>query len=415
MIDLLWISSDGHPQLFYQFVNIPFAFLFHCLSSQGHLSIINRYVYLAMGGFMLAIATMGPYSSLLFLSAIKLLLLIHYIHPMHLHRWILGLQMFWQTCWHLYVQYQIYWLQEAPDSRLILAISALMLMTQRISSLSLDFQEGTISNQSILIPFLTYSLYFPALLGGPLCSFNAFVQSVERQHTSMSSYLGNLTSKISQVIVLVWIKQLFSELLKSATFNIDSVCLDVLWIWIFSLTLRLNYYAHWKMSECVNNAAGFGVYLHKHSGQTSWDGLSDGSVLVTEASSRPSVFARKWNQTTVDWLRKIVFNRTSRSPLFMTFGFSALWHGLHPGQILGFLIWAVTVQADYKLHRFLHPKLNSLWRKRLYVCVNWAFTQLTVACVVVCVELQSLASVKLLWSSCIAVFPLLSALILIIL
>ncbi|XP_058631923.1 ghrelin O-acyltransferase isoform X2 [Onychostoma macrolepis] len=394
---------------------------------QGHLSVINRYVYLTLGGFILAIVTMGPYSLLLFFSAVLLLLLIRCLHPMHIHNWTLGLQMCWQTCWHLYIQYKLYWLQETPDFRLLLAISALMLMTQRVSSLSLDLQEGTVTSPfqnssqdlSVLIPFLSYSLNFPALLGGPLCSFNTFVESVRQMSvtSSLASYLGRLTSKMLQIVALVWIKYPLKELLKSSTFRVNSpcVCQNIIWIWVLSLLLKLNYYAHWKVSECVNNAAGMGFHGYSHSGKSSWEGFSDGSPWVTEASSRPSVFARQWNRTTAAWLRRMVFKRSNRSPLFMTFGFSAWWHGLHPGQILGFIIWAITVQGDYKTHHFLHRKLTSKWKKWLYVCLNWAFTQLTISCVVVCVELQSLESVKLLWSSYIAVFPLLSVLMIIIL
>uniref|UniRef100_A0A671LIT5 Membrane bound O-acyltransferase domain containing 4 n=1 Tax=Sinocyclocheilus anshuiensis TaxID=1608454 RepID=A0A671LIT5_9TELE len=376
---------------------------------------LSVYVYLTLGGFILAIITMGPYSLLLFFSAVLLLLLIRCLHPMHIHYWTLGLQMCWQTCWHLYIQYQLYWLQETPDFRLLLATSAIMLMTQRVSSLSLDLQEGTVTSPfqnssrglSVLIPFLSYSLNFPALLGGPLCSFNTFVESVRQMSVTspLASYLGRLTSKMLQVVVLVWIKYPLKELLKSITFTVNSpcVCQNIIWIWVLSLLLKMNYYAHW--SECVNNAAGMGFYGYSRSGKSSWDGFSDGSPWVTEASSHPSVFVRQWNRTTVAWLRRMVFKRSNRSPLFMTFGFS----------ILGFIIWAITVQGDYKIHHFLHPKLTSKWRKWLYVCLNWAFTQLTISCVVVCVELQSLESVKLLWSSYIAVFPLLSVLMIIIL
>ncbi|XP_043095205.1 ghrelin O-acyltransferase isoform X2 [Puntigrus tetrazona] len=387
----------------------------------------SRHVHLTLGGFILAVVTMGPYSLLLFFSAVLLLLLICFIHPVHIHYWMLGLQMCWQTCWHLYIQYQLYWLQETPDLRLLLATSALMLMTQRVSSLSLDLQEGTVTSpfQSgsrdlfVLIPFLSYSLNFPALLGGPHSSFNTFVESVKQMSVTspLSLYLGRLASKMLQVVVLVWIKYLLKELLKLNVFIVNSpcICQNIIWIWILSLQLKMNYYAHWKVSECVNNAAGIGFHGYSHSGKSSWDGFSDGSPWVTEASSRPSVFARQWNRTTAAWLRRMVFKRSNRSPLFMTFGFSAWWHGLHPGQILGFFIWAVTVQGDYKMHHFLLPKLTSKWRKWLYVCLNWAYTQLTISCVVVCVELQSLESVKLLWSSYIAVFPLLSVLMITIL
>ncbi len=82
-----------------------------------NLSPLVRYVYLTLGGFILAIVTMGPYSLLLFFSAVLLLLLIRCLHLMHIHNWTLGLQMCWQTCWHLYIQYQLYWLQETPDFR----------------------------------------------------------------------------------------------------------------------------------------------------------------------------------------------------------------------------------------------------------------------------------------------------------
>uniref|UniRef100_A0A672M4K7 Membrane bound O-acyltransferase domain containing 4 n=1 Tax=Sinocyclocheilus grahami TaxID=75366 RepID=A0A672M4K7_SINGR len=285
------------------------------------------YVYLTLGGFILAIVTMGPYSLLLFFSAMLLLLLIRCLHPMHIHYWTLGLQMCWQTCWHLYSQYQLYWLQETPNFRLLLATSAIMLMTQRVSSLSLDLQEGTVTSPfqnssrglSVLIPFLSYSLNFPALLGGPLCSFNTFVESVRQMSVTspLASYLGRLTSKMLQVGFLVISSRHDEVDIKSITFTVNSpcVCQNIIWIWVLSLLLKMNYYAHWKVSECVNNAAGMGFHGYSRSGKLSWDGFSDGSPWVTEASSRPSVFARQ-----------MVFKRFNRSPLFMTFGFSAKNH-----------------------------------------------------------------------------------------
>ncbi len=211
------------------------------------------------------------------------------------------------------------------SNRLLLAISSLMMMTQRVSSLSLDLQEGTVTSPfhnssqdlSVLIPFLSYSLNFPALLGGPLCSFNTFVESVRQMSVAspLASYVGRLTSKMLQIVALVWIQYPLKEVLKSITFRVNSPCFcqNIIWIWVLSLLLKLNYYAHWKVSECVNNAAGMGFHGYCHSGKSSWDGFSDGSPWVTEASSRPSVFARQWNRTTAAWLRRMVFKRSKRS------------------------------------------------------------------------------------------------------
>lgn len=70
-----------------------------------------------MGGFILAILTMGPYSMLLFITNIIFVLLVCFLEPAYIHHWIFGLQMWWQTLWHFYMQYQQYWLQEPADSR----------------------------------------------------------------------------------------------------------------------------------------------------------------------------------------------------------------------------------------------------------------------------------------------------------
>uniref|UniRef100_A0A8C1LIR9 Membrane bound O-acyltransferase domain containing 4 n=1 Tax=Cyprinus carpio TaxID=7962 RepID=A0A8C1LIR9_CYPCA len=368
-MDLIRLFCDGNPQLFYQFVNIPFAFLFYCLiiCEMKFVSSI-RYVYLTLGGFILVIVTVGPYSLLLFFSAVLLLLLIRCLQQMHLLDVMTA-----DVLGNLLALVHPYWLQETPDFRYF--------------SKSMNCMKTSIlilfRGLSVLIPFLSYSLDFPALLEGPLCSFNTFVESV-RQLSMTSPRIFSYSFHLWQVVVLVWIKYPLKELLKSVTFTVNSpcICQNIIWIWVLLLLLKMNCYAHWKVSECVNSAAGMGFHGYSHSGKSSWDEFSDGSPWVTEASSRPSVFARQWNRNTAVWLQRMFFKRSNRSPLFITFGFSAWWDGLHP---------------DYKIHHFLHPKLTSKWRNWLNVCLNWAFTQLTSSCVV-CVELQSLESVKLLWS-----------------
>ncbi|KAK3538528.1 hypothetical protein QTP86_006694 [Hemibagrus guttatus] len=159
------------------------------LAARGYLTLFNRHICLALGGFILAVLTMGSYSMLLFITNIIFVLLVHFMEPVHIHYWIFGLQMWWQTLWHFYMQYKQYWLQEPADSRLVLAMSALMLLSQRVTSVSMDLQEGKVirhfrkSPQSqvlSLIPFMSYTLCFPALLGGPLCPFNTFVNFIEQ-------------------------------------------------------------------------------------------------------------------------------------------------------------------------------------------------------------------------------------------
>ncbi|XP_046698158.1 ghrelin O-acyltransferase [Silurus meridionalis] len=418
---LLWIIFNQNPQLVYQLLTIPLAFMFYSLATKGHLTLFNRHICLAVGGFSLAVLTMGPYSMLLFITNIIFVLLVHFMEPVHIHNWILGLQMCWQTLWHFYMQYQQYWLYENSDSRLVLAMSALMLLSQRVTSVSMDLQEGkvircfekSLQSQVIsLIPFLSYTLYFPALLGGPLCAFNTYVSFVEQISVNPPpSPLPILLRKMLQVLFLLIFKFLLTHLLQSTIFSpSSSPC--ILWIWIFSLVLRLNYYVHWKISECVNNATGLGFSGYSTAGGVLWNGLSDGDAFEIESSSNISTFARLWNKTTATWLRRLVFQRCRRMPVLMTFSFSALWHGLYPGQVAGFLGWGVAVLGDHKLHKYLSPRLTTAWRKGLYTCLSWLYTQVVITCVVIITELQSLEALKLFCTTRIALFPLASIVIL---
>ncbi|XP_053336405.1 ghrelin O-acyltransferase [Clarias gariepinus] len=423
-MELLWMIFIHNPQLAYQLFTIPLAFLFYRLATRGYLSLFNRHISLALGGFILAVLTMGQYSMLLFIASIIFVILVRFLEPVCIHYWIFGLQMCWQTLWHFYMQYQQYWLQEPPDSRLVLALSALMLLSQRVTSVSMDLQEGKVirhvqkhnKSQAVsLVPFISYTLYFPALLGGPLCPFSIYVDFVEKIGVKPPpSPLTILPWKMLQFLLLLLLKFLLTSFLQSSIFSASSSpC--ILWVWIFSLVLRLNYYVHWKISESVNNAAGLGFTGYSTAGGALWNGLSDGNAFEIETLSNISAFARLWNRTTAGWLRRLVFQRCSRMPVLMTFSFSALWHGLYPGQVAGFLGWALAVLGDHKLRKHLSPRLTTAWRKGLYTCLSWLYTQAVITCVVVTTELQSLEALKLFCTTHIALVPVASILILLIL
>ncbi|XP_062874301.1 ghrelin O-acyltransferase [Trichomycterus rosablanca] len=420
---LLSIFFHQNPQLVYQLFTIPMALIFYSMAAHGYLSVFQRYICLMAGGLFLAILTMGPYSMLLFIAAAIFLLLVNFVEPVHIHYWVFGLQMGWQSFWHFYMQYKQYWLYESIDCRLVLAMSALMLLSQRVTSVSMDLQDGKVIKNDqrryqtqlyFFIPLISYILNFPALLGGPLCSFNTYVTFVEQMSISPPpSPFAILPWKLSQVLILLALKNLLASSLQSDIFILSSH-LDILWIWVFSLVLRLNYYTHWKISECLNNAAGLGFNGRGPNGRALWNGLSDGNAWTIESSKSISEFARHWNGTTATWLRRLVFQRCSRVPLLMTFSFSALWHGLYPGQVIGFLGWAIAVLGDYKLHKLLRSRVKTGWRKGLYPCLSWAYTQIIISYVVLTIELQTFEAV-MLFSTTLLLFPLAIVILLLIL
>ncbi|KAG9331524.1 hypothetical protein JZ751_018927 [Albula glossodonta] len=366
-------------------------------------------MYLTLGGCILAVVTMGPYCWLVFVPSIISVLLVRW-HPLHIHPWMLGAQMCWQTFWHFLIQCSEYWYQEPTDHRLLLAVSSLMLLTQRVTSVSMDIQDNKLTpplsgawvhgSATSMLPFLSYNLYFPALLGGPLCSFPQFVSFVEKSMlTPPPQPLPAVCYKACLALALVCGEHHLSGLIGQ-----KFTCLSrlggpeqFLLVCGLSLVFRLRYYSHWTLSQCLNNAAGLGFTGYSSQGNPLWDGLSDGDPWSQETSSRMSVFTRRWNRTTAAWLRRLVYRRCRTTPLALTFAFSAWWHGLHPGQVLGFLIWGTSVQADHYIHQHLHPLLVTPGRQWVYRCLGWAYTQVVIACVVVAVELRSASA---LWLFC---------------
>ncbi|XP_063752887.1 ghrelin O-acyltransferase [Eleginops maclovinus] len=386
---------------------------------------VYRYLFVSVGGCILAFVTMGIYSLLLFTSTFIFILLVCFLDPRCVHAWVFAVQMLWQTFWHLLIQYREYYLHERVSIRLFLAVSSLMLLTQRITSVSMDLQEKRVVltfNASskrktcvMLLPLISYILNFTSLLGGPLCSYRRFVSLMAgiSLHAPPSP-LGVVLLKLMEVLLLECVRYCVVYFLKHSYYDSSTSIHGILWVWGLALVLRTQYYSHWRISECLNNAAGFGFWENSPGDSPDRCKLSDGDFWTIEASSRMSEFARQWNASTASWLRRLIYIRCKRFPLFMTFSFSLWWHGCHLGHFVGMWTWAATVKADYHIHRYLHPKLSST-QSKIYTCLGWINTQMIVVCIVIAVELRDMSGLRLLSITYIGLFPLLNIMLLFIL
>ncbi|XP_072289988.1 ghrelin O-acyltransferase [Eucyclogobius newberryi] len=388
-----WFWDDRHF-LLQQCFSIPFGFLFYFLATYGFLSLRCRYLYMCIGGCVLAVITMGIYSMLLFTTVCIFVLLLCTVDQHCIHTWVLGIQMIWQTFWHIFLQYKEFYQPDSDNRRLVLAVSSLMLITQRVTSISMDIQDkrlrlslnGLSCSETIevLLPVISYILNFTTLLGGPLCIFAHFVSFIEVIDVNPSpNPLSVVCFKLMQVFLLQYLRYSFLCMIKY-TYNFNFVY-SVINMWAMAMVVRLHYYAHWRISECLNNAAGLG-FCETDSGCIDWCGLSDGDFWVTESSNSISEFARRWNTTTASWLRRLVYKRCKYFSLQLTFVFSLWWHGLHIGQCIGFTIWAATVSIDQYIQRNWLPKLSSSWMKSIYGTLSWIVTQIIITCIVITVE-----------------------------
>ncbi|XP_062984512.1 ghrelin O-acyltransferase [Elgaria multicarinata webbii] len=409
---------------FYQLAAFPFAVLFHYLCTSRSLSENARYVYLLVGGFLLACASMGCYALLLFVPAFCSVAVIHSAGAHQVHKWAFFFQMSWQTLCHLWLHYREYYLQEVACTRLSITLSALMLMTQRVTLLALDIHERKVRMgspceeekggpwQQLLraLPFCTYLLSFPTLLGGPLCSFNRFQAWIRYSGTPHSlGSLWDVTQKGLGALILGFLRNILGGYIcpqDDLTACTHFGCIYVMWT--SALFFRLTYYSHWMLDESLFLAAGLGLKLgHDQRGETADDVLLDTDIWTLETTNTIAAFTRTWNKSTAQWLRRLIFQRSDSCPVLATFAFSAWWHGLHPGQVFGFLCWAAMVKADYRFHHFFGSVAKSQLQRWLYQRLTWCHTQLVVAYIMIAVELRSLSMLWWLCASYNSFFPLL--------
>lgn len=304
-----------------------------------------------------------------------------------------------------------------------------MLLTQRVTSLSLDICEGkvevasgSISSRSSLsehlhkaLPYFSYLLFFPALLGGPLCSFQRFQACVQG-----SSPLGRRQSfwalawRVLQILGLECFKVALSRVVSAGAGLEGCRQLECVYVmWSTAGLFKLTYYSHWILDDSLLHAAGFGSEFGQSAGEEGH--IPDGDIWTLETTHRISLFTRKWNHSTAQWLRRLIFQPSRGCPLLQTFAFSAWWHGLHPGQVFGFLCWAVMVEADYVIHTFAGVFIRSWPMRLLYKALTWAHTQLIIAYIVLAVEGRSLSSLWLLCGSYNSVFPMVYCVLLVLL
>ncbi|XP_055972933.1 ghrelin O-acyltransferase [Sorex fumeus] len=416
-----------HPVSFYQGAAFPFALLFNCLCSLESFSVRARYLFLLAGGVILAVAALGSLAVLVFIPALGAVILITSLGPREVHGPMFFLQMGWQTMCHLGLHYTEYYLQEPPCPRFCMTLSALMLLTQRATSLSLDILEGSVDTAwgspggrrswsarlGAALPYFSYLLCFPALLGGPLRSFQGFRALVHGSRGGeRRRCFWPLARSAVQILGLQSLRVVLAEAVRARAGLADCRRVQCIWaLWSGAGLFKLTYYSHWLLDEGLLRAAGLAPDLDQSPGEEG----SDADIWTLESTHRLSLFARTWNHSTARWLRRLVFQRSRAWPLWRTFAFSAWWHGLHPGQVFGFLCWALAVQADRRIHAWarLCPRSRALGL--LYRALAWLHTQLTVAYILLAVEGRSFSSLWLLWNSYGSVFPLTHCILLLLL
>ncbi|KAG0641688.1 MBOAT, membrane-bound O-acyltransferase family-domain-containing protein [Tuber brumale] len=234
-----------------------------------------------------------------------------------------------------------------------------------------------------ILDYTAYVLFFPSLFAGPAFDFAEYRRwidctmfdvvtpgatkgSTKRKRKIPKSHRPAIWKAICG---LGWIAAFmkFSSWYKTG-FVLDdgflgySVPRRVWYIYALGFTERLKYYGVWSLTEGACILSGLGYNGLDENGGPRWDRLTNVDPWALETAENSRAYLESWNMNTNKWLKNYVYLRVTprgKKPGFrsslVTFGTSAIWHGISPGYYLTFLTASFVQTVAKYFRRHIRP------------------------------------------------------------
>ncbi|MGB3613578.1 MAG: MBOAT family O-acyltransferase [Elainellaceae cyanobacterium] len=228
-----------------------------------------------------------------------------------------------------------------------------------------------------LLQFLTYKLFFPKLLSGP----------ITRYHTVEGQLAHRLPLRLEQAVDGLWLiaigalkKLLLADhlatLVNLSFANLERAGSGDIWLATAAYGLQLYFDFSGYVDVARGSAILLGVYLPEN-------------FRAPYFSTSIADFWRRWHMTLGDWLRNYLYFPLGGSRygilrtclnLVVIMVIAGIWH--NPGW--GFILWGLIHGVALAIHRVADdvsrrsPTVAQFWTNPLGILLGWGLTQLTV-------------------------------------
>jgi lysophospholipid acyltransferase 7 len=259
------------------------------------------------------------------------------------------------------------------------------------------------------LDILSYCYCFCGIFTGPVFEYDTFCSALrDRKDTKITEKSYKLVQKKLSLFMICSISHILLKInfptreLQSTNYLKHTPFIRKIVFMILSLiSLRYRYYAAWLLAEasCASSTIGIknqnnksddikikvGPNIETNGEAKNFQNIQELVVNVdifsVEKSLAPSTIARYWNMSVQRWLVFYIYKRVPlKSRLFkqlITFGFSAVWHGLHPGYYLFFLVlpFMFKVEQELKVLVPLTPYFKQF--RYLYMLASFCLTHIS--------------------------------------
>eukprot|EP00708_Paratrimastix_pyriformis_P002683 GAFH01001435.1.p1 GENE.GAFH01001435.1~~GAFH01001435.1.p1 ORF type:complete len:498 (-),score=101.92 GAFH01001435.1:142-1611(-) len=254
-------------------------------------------------------------------------------------------------------------------------------------------QACKIVQMPTFLEYMGYIFFPPTLVVGPGFEMAYYLNACKTKAPSrrfkdaLRCYVVAPPMLLPYFVKMPWT----SEGLLAAEFRQHSLLYRMMYMHILAWVARFRYYGIWMMAEATIILSGVGW-----DGQT-WEPVTNLHFFGCELATNPSRFLENWNVSVQRLIKYYIHTRGPRDEqghvmlwmFYVSFGFSALWHGFYPGYYMYFLSFAFLIyshrQIGHRLAGFAifqrgpEPRTPArrLWDGLVWLA-KWAYVQLSI-------------------------------------
>ncbi|KAG5588875.1 hypothetical protein H5410_039389 [Solanum commersonii] len=378
-------------------VSVPVLRFLLCFVATIPVSFFHRFVPSSTGRHLYAAVMGGVLSYLSFGFSSNL----HFFVPMLLgyasmviYRPYCGIITFFIAFGYLIGCHVYYMSGDAWKEGGIDATGALMVVTLKISSCAINYQDGLLKEEDLReAQKKNCLLKLPSLLeyfGYCLCCGSHFAGPIWK--SSEKGHPSPLGATLRSLLQAAFCMGLYLYLVPFYPLSRFSDPLYQEWGFFKRLsyqymacfTARWKYYFIWSISESavIISGLGFSGWTDSSPLKQRWDRAKNVDVLGVELAKSSVQLPLVWNIQVSTWLRHYVYERLVQKgkkagffQLLATQTISAVWHGLYPGYIIFFVQSALMIAGSRVIYRWQQATKGTMFKKILTL-MSFAYTLL---------------------------------------
>ncbi|KAL1178636.1 hypothetical protein V6Z11_A03G109100 [Gossypium hirsutum] len=356
-------------------------------------------------GLVLSYLSFGISSNLLFLVP----MLLGYA-AMLLYRPKCGIITFFLSFGYLIGCHVYYMSGDAWKEGGIDATGALMVLTLKVISSAINYNDGLLKEEDLreaqkkyrlvklpsLIEYFGYCLCCGSHFAGPVFEIKDYLEWTEGEGIWAPSDKGLSPSPygatfralvqagISMAVYLYLVPYHPLSRFGEPAYQEWGFWRKLSFQYMSGFTARWKYYFIWSISEAsiIISGLGFSGWTESSPPKPKWDRAKNVDIPGVELAKSAVVLPLVWNIQVSTWLRHYVYERLitkGKKPgffqLLATQTVSAVWHGLYPGYMLFFVQSALMIAGSRVIYRWEQASNVGLVKKTL-VFINFAYTLL---------------------------------------